>query len=157
MFRYPSYSNTIVKIASECIEPKEYYVEPFRVQRTDIDMYLNDFDKAIESGEPTSKFAVTKYDYFYDLEHEFVYKYCYYLEDSDPDKYIVVSRDSNPSKTEFYHVWGKAKMDKSVKLTGCLCYTKAGKERECTEDDEYPPKKPEPEETGDDDEIPDNE
>ena len=40
-------------------------------------------------------------------------------------------------------------MDESVTLTGCHCYDKAGEERECTEDDEYPPK--EPEETTDED------
>lgn len=160
MFRYPDGNgNTIVKIASECIEPKEYYVGPFRVQRTDIDMYLADFQAAVDSGETTQAFYVTKYDYFYDLDDAYVYKYCYYLEDSDPDKYMMISKDTNPSKTEFYHLWGKAKMDKSVKLTGCHCYTKKGKERECTEADEYPPKEEseEPEEPGDDDEIPDNE
>ena len=150
MFRYPSYSDTIVKIASECIEPKEYYVGPFKVQRTDFDIRKNDFEAAIKSGEPTKQFAVTKYDYFYDLDNEFVYKYCYYLEDNDPDRFLLVSKDKNPSKTEFYHIWGKAKMDASTKLVGCHCYNKAGKERECTEADEYPPKEPEPEETGDD-------
>ena len=157
MFRYSNYGVMIVKIASECIEPKEYYVGPFKVQRTDIDMYLRDFEKALDSGEPTSEFYVTKYDYFYDLENEFVYKYCYYLEESDPDRYMVISKDTNPSQTEFYHVWGKTKMDASKKLVGCHCYDKAGEERECTEDDEYPPKEEsdEPEETGDDDEIPD--
>jgi D-alanyl-D-alanine carboxypeptidase len=158
MFRYPSNGGTIVKIASECIEPKEYYVGPFKVQRTDIDMYLRDFEKALDSDEPTQDFTLTKYDYFYDLENEYVYKYCYYLEDNDPDKYMLIASDTNPSKTEFYHVWGKTKMDASVNLTGCHCYNKASKERECTEDDEYPPKEDseEPEETGDDDEIPDN-
>ena len=148
----------IVKIAQQCIEPKEYYVGPFKVQRTDIDMYYSDFREALQYGQPTSKFYVTKYDYFYDLENEFVYKYCYYLEDSDPDKYIVISKDTNPSKTEFYHVWGKTKMAESKKLVGCHCYSRNGKERDCTEDDEYPPK----EETDDDnepdnDEITDNE
>ena len=157
MFRYPSYSDTIVKIASECIEPKEYYVGPFKVQRTDIDMYLDDFKDAVNAGEPTKKFTLTKYEYFYDLEHEFVYKYCYYLEDNDPDKYMVISKDTNPSKTEFYHIWGKAKMDKSVKLTGCHCYNQNGKERECTEEDEYPPKENEPEETSDEEETTDEE
>lgn len=157
MFRYPDgKGSTIVKIASECIEPKEYYVGPFKVQRTDIDMYLDDFEAAVDSGEPTKDFYVTKYDYFYDLENKYVYKYCYYLEDSDPDKYMVISKDKNPSKTEFYHLWGKAKMDESVKLTGCQCYNKAGKERECTEADEYPPKEDEPEETPDT-EMPDEE
>ena len=155
MFRYPSYSETIVKIASECIEPKEYYVGPFKVQRTDIDMDLNNFKAAINSGEPTKAFAVTKYDYFYDLENEYVYKICYYLEDSDPDKYIVISKDKNPSKTEFYHVWGKSKMDESTRNTGCHCYNKAGKERECTGADEYPPKENEPEENPDEEETPD--
>ena len=157
MFTYLSSGVTIVKIAQECIEPKEYYVGPFKVQRTDIDMYLKDFEKAVDSGEPTQDFYVTKYDYFYDLENEFVYKYCYYLEDDDPDKYMLISSDVNPSKTEFYHLWGKAKMDESKKLVGCHCYTKKGNERECTEADEYPPKEEEPEEPGDDDEIPDNE
>ena len=72
MFRYPSGGNggTIVKIAQECIEPKEYYVGPFKVQRTDIDMYLTDFEKAVKAGEPTKDFYVTKYDYFYDLDKE---------------------------------------------------------------------------------------
>ena len=159
MFRYQSYGVTIVKIASECIEPKEYYVGPFKVQRTDIDMYLSDFKDAISSGAPTQQFYVTKYDYYYDLDREYVYKYCYYLEDSDPDKYMVISKDKNPSKTEFYHVWGKTKMDASKKLVGCHCYNESEKERECTENDEYPPKEEteEPEESGDDDEITDNE
>ena len=157
MFRYPDgYGNTIVKIASECIEPKEYYVGPFKVQRTDIDMYLNDFDKAVKSGEPTPDFYVTKYDYFYDLENAYVYKYCYYLEDSDPNKYMLISKDKNPSKTEFYHLWGKAKMGESKKYTGCQCYEKSGAERECTEADEYPPKEDEPEENPDE-EMPDEE
>ncbi|MBP5591364.1 beta-lactamase family protein [bacterium] len=149
MFRYTDVRNDkVVKIASECIEPKEYYVGPFRVQRTDIDMYLYDFQSAVKTGKPTHEFYVTKYDYFYDLENEFVYKYCYYLEDSDPEKYMVISKDTNPSKTEFYHLWGKAKMDESKKYVGCYCYNKAGKERECTENDEYPQK----EETDNDDE-----
>ena len=157
MFRYPDgYSGKIVKIASECIEPKEYYVGPFKVQRTDIDMYLEDFSAAVKSGEPTKKFYVTKYDYFYDLENEYVYKYCYYLEDSDPNKYMVISKDTNTSKTEFYHVWGKTKMAASKKLVGCHCYNKAGTERECTEADEYPPKEDEPDETPDE-EMPDEE
>lgn len=155
MFRYSNYGVMIVKIASECIEPKEYYVGPFKVQRTDIDMYLRDFEKALDSGEPTSEFYVTKYDYFYDLENEFVYKYCYYLEESDPDRYMVISKDTNPSQTEFYHVWGKTKMDASKKLVGCHCYDKAGEERECTEDDEYPPKKPEETTDEDPEETPD--
>ena len=160
MFRYPDgKGNSIVKIASECIEPKEYYVGPFKVQRTDIDMYLDDFNAAVDSDKPTQDFYITKYDYFYDLEKEYVYKYCYYLEDKDSEKYMIISRDTNPSKTEFYHLWGKAKMAASVKLTGCHCYNKAGKERNCTENDEYPPKEEteEPEEPGDDDEITDNE
>ena len=144
MFRYPGTGGKkIVKIASECIEPKEYYVGPFKVQRTDIDMFLDDFEDALDSGEPTQNFTLTKYDYFYDLENAFVYKYCYYLEDKDPDKYMIISSDTNPSKAEFYHIWGKTKMDASVNLTGCHCYNKAGKERECTADDEYPPKEPE--------------
>lgn len=155
MFRYSNYGVMIVKIASECIEPKEYYVGPFKVQRTDIDMYLRDFEKALDSGEPTSEFYVTKYDYFYDLENEFVYKYCYYLEESDPGRYMVISKDTNPSQTEFYHVWGKTKMDASKKLVGCHCYDKAGEERECTEDDEYPPKKPEETTDEDPEETPD--
>ena len=149
MFRYPGSGGTIVKIASECIEPKEYYIGPFRVQRTDIDIYLRDFEKALDSGKPTQAFYVTKYDYFYDLEDEYVYKYCYYLEDNDPDKSLLISSDTNPSETEFYHVWGKAKMDKSVKLTGCQCYYPNGKEHICSEEDEYPPVEPEPEETTD--------
>ena len=149
MFRYPGTGGTIVKIASECIEPKEYYVGPFKVQRTDIDMYLRDFEQVVNSDEPTAAFYVTKYDYFYDLKNEYVYKYCYYLEDNDPDKYLHVSRDINPSRTEFYHLWGRAKMGKSKKLVGCHCYYENGKERECTEDDEYPPVEPEPEETPD--------
>ena len=157
MFRYPGSGGTIVKIASECIEPKEYYVGPFKVQRTDIDIYLRDFEKALDSGKPTQAFYVTKYDYFYNLEEEFVYKYCYYLEDNDPDKSLLISSDTNPSKTEFYHLWGKAKMDASVKLTGCHCYSKSGVERVCTEDDEYPPVEPEPEENPDEEETPDNE
>ena len=161
MFRYPGTGGTVVKIAQECIEPKEYYVGPFKVQRTDVDLFLRDFEDAMNTGEPTHSFYVTKYDYFYDLENEFVYKYCYYLEDdrSGSGKYktIYVSKDINPSQTEFYHVWGKAKMVKSSETENCLCYDKNGKERECTEADEYPPKEEsdEPEETGDDDEIPD--
>lgn len=148
MFKWKGYGKTIVKIASECIEPKEYYVGPFKVQRTDIDMYLEDFQIAIRTGKPTHEFYVTKYDYLYDLENEFVYKICYHLEESDPEKYMVISKDTNPSKTDFYHVWGKTKMDKSKKLVGCLCYRQDNTERECTENDEYPPK----EETENDDE-----
>ena len=158
MFRYTDFrGDRVVKIASECIEPKEYYVGPFRVQRTDIDMYLYDFQAAVKTGKPTHEFYVTKYDYFYDLENEYVYKYCYYLEDSDPDKYMVISKDTNPSKTEFYHVWGKAKMDKSKKLVGCHCYRQNGTDRECTEDDEYPPKEETDNDESDNDEITDNE
>ena len=157
MFRYPDgKGNTIVKIASECIEPKEYYVGPFKVQRTDIDMYLDDFEEAVDSGEPTQNFYVTKYDYFYDLEKEYVYKYCYYLEDNDSNKYMLIENDKNPSKTEFYHLWGKAKMAASTIHVGCQCYNKAGKERTCTEADEYPPKEDEPEENPDE-ENPDEE
>ena len=158
MFRYSDgYGAKIVKITQECIEPKEYYVGPFKVQRTDIDMYLSDFKAAVKSGKPTPEFYVTKYDYLYDLENEFVYKYCYYLENNDPDRYIVIAKETNPSQTEFYHVWGKTKMGKSVKLKGCHCYDASGKERECTEDDEYPPVEPEPEENPDEEETPDNE
>lgn len=155
LFRYDGTGGAVVKIAQECIEPKEYYVGPFKVQRTDIDLYLSDFRSAIHSGEPTPNIFVTKYDYFYDLENEFIYKICYYLEDNGKDKYVYVSKDTNPSQTEFYHVWGKANMGKSVNLKGCHCYKANGMERECTEDDEYPPKEPEPEETGDNDAITD--
>ena len=159
MFRYPGTGGTIVKIASECIEPKEYYVGPFKVQRTDIDLFLRDFDNAISTHEPTQGFYVTKYDYFYDLENEFVYKYCYYLVDDGRSKSLYISKDNNPSQTEFYHIWGKAKMIPNAGGETCLCYNKQNEERECTEADEYPPKEEpeEPEETGDDDEITDNE
>ncbi len=164
IFRYPTTTEgTVIKIAQECIEPKEYYVGPFKVQRTDIDIYLDDFRKAVRTGQPITEFVVTKYDYFYDLENEYVYKFCYYLEDTGTDKSIRIAKDTNPSKTEFYHLWGTAKMDASVNLTGCHCHKKGqngtvGAERECTEKDEYPPKEEseEQEETGDDDEIPDN-
>ena len=150
MFKWKAYGKTIVKIASECIEPKEYYDGPFKVQRTDIDIYLSDFQAAAYSGELTNDFTLTKYDYFYDLENEFVYKICYYLENNDAKaSTLSISKDTSPTGEESYRVWGKAKMDESVKLTGCHCYNEAGKERECTEDDEYPPVEPDPEETPD--------
>lgn len=152
MFRYPSAYGKIVKIAQECIEPKEYYVGPFKVQRTDIDMYISDFEEALDSGKPTKAFTLTKYDYFYDLENEYVYKYCYYLENDGSNDSITIAKDTNPSKTEFYHVWGKAGMAESVKLTGCHCYNSKGNERDCTPADEYPQV---PDDEPDDDE-PDN-
>ena len=166
MFQWKSYVNTIVKIASECIEPKEYYDGPFKVQRTDIDIYLSDFQVAAYSGDPTSALYVTKYDYFYDLKDEFVYKICYYLENNDKSKSVLyVSKGTSLTEKNSYNVWGKAEMGQSKTLTGCHCYYKSGKERECTEDDEYPPVEPEPEETPDvepeenpdEEEIPDNE
>ena len=157
LFRYPSTKGTIVKIAQECIEPKEYYVGPFKVQRTDIDIVEEDFRTTVKTGKPTDKFVVTKYDYFYDLEREFVYKYCYYLENTGKNDMLFISKDENPSQTEFYHLWGKAQMDASINLTGCHCYNySTGIERECTEADEYPPKEESDDENMDDDEITDN-
>ena len=153
MFRYPSAYGKIVKIAQECIEPKEYYVGPFKVQRTDIDMYISDFEEALDSGKPTKAFTLTKYDYFYDLENEYVYKYCYYLENDGSNDSITIAKDTNPSKTEFYHVWGKAGMAESVKLTGCHCYNSKGSERDCTPADEYPQV---PDEEPDEEQLSDN-
>ena len=160
MFTYTNKDTNrlIVKMAQECIEPKEYYVGPFKVQRTDIDMYYSDFVVAVKYGKATSSFYVTKYDYFYDLENEFVFKYCYYLENNDKSKSSLwISQDTSPTGIEAYHLWGKAKMGKSKILTGCHCYDKdSAVERRCTADDEYPPKEESEDETGDDDEMPDN-
>ena len=156
----------IVDIKVIKTEPKEYYDGPFKVQRTDIDIYLSDFQVAAYSGDPTSALYVTKYDYFYDLKDEFVYKICYYLENNDKSKSVLyVSKGTSLTEKNSYNVWGKAEMGQSKTLTGCHCYYKSGKERECTEDDEYPPVEPEPEETPDvepeenpdEEEIPDNE
>jgi len=150
-----TYSGTnsiaLVKIAQQCIEPKQYYVGPFKVQRTDIDMYYLDFISASQTGKTTSDFYLTKYDYFYDLENEFIYKICYYLEEDTSEngqnKTIYIAKDTNPSQTEFYHVWGKAKMVKTSTTENCVCYNKDGKKRDCTEADEYPPKEKSDEET----------
>ena len=152
LFTYPGTGGTVVKIAQQCIEPKEYYVGPFKVQRTDIDLFYSDFLSSSRSHKPTYKFYVTKYDYFYDLENEFIYKVCYYLEDDraeeEKHKALFISKDTNPSKTEFYHLWGRSRMIKKPKAN-CVCYNQNGAKRDCTEDDEYPPKEKEPEENPD--------
>lgn len=151
IYNYPGDWAKVTKIAQQCIEPKEYYDGPFKVQRTDIDMYYSDFLSALYSGEATSDFYLTKYDYFYDLGNEFIYKACYYLEDdrsgNGKNKTLRIAKDTNPSQAEFYHVWGKAKMVKTSEI--CVCYDQNGKTRDCTEADEYPPKEESDEETSD--------
>ena len=161
IYTYPGSWSKVTKIAQQCIEPKEYYTGPFKVQRTDIDMYYSDFLSAFQHGTATSHFYLTKYDYFYDLENEFIYKACYYLEDdrtTSKNKFIYISKDTNPSGTEFYHVWGKAKMTKNSNsgTENCVCYNNDGATRDCTEADEYPPKEESDDETVNDDEISDN-
>ena len=111
-----------VRIIQECVEPKEYYDTSFKVQRTDIDIKLEDFEKAAESKEATKAFYVTKYDYFYDPNEKIINKICYNLEDNGNDQQLIIGRDSSRSYSEFYRIWGKAKMGKSTRLTGCHCY-----------------------------------
>ena len=128
-----------VRISQECAEPKEYYNASFKLQRTDIYITQEVFDKAVESKEATKDFYVTKYDYFYDPVEEFVYKICYNFEDSGDDRQIVIGRDPNRAQSEFYYIWGKAKMGESTRLTGCHCYKKAEEdsveEYECSEEE----------------------
>ncbi len=128
-------SQGYVKIIQECIELERYYEGTVKVRRTDIDMYLSEFEAAAESGEATQNFYITKYDYYYDIESDSVSKICYDLEESDPDKYMMISSNTHPSNTEFYHLWGKSKMAESVRTTGCICLDENEEERECTEDD----------------------
>ena len=131
MFKYQNY----VKIIQECPESERYYEQGMKVWRTDIDMYLSEFEAAAESGEPTQDFYITKYDYYYDITDDFVSKICYSLEESDSDKYMMISSASHPSGTEYYRLWGKSKMAESTRATGCECYNKDETVREC-EDDE---------------------
>lgn len=161
MFTYKNETKrTVVKIAQECIEPKEYYAGPFKVKRTDIDMYMEDFKIALKSGRATKSFYVTKYDYFYDLENEFVYKYCYYLEENPNEaKSLLIIKENSPTGIEAYTLYGKVKIWDSRRLKGCHCYDKdSDTERKCTEADEYPPKEPEenPDETPDETETSDD-
>ena len=125
-----------VKIIQECSEPLRYYTDDLKVRRTDIDMYLSEFEAAAESGNPTQNFYFTKYDYYYDIEDAYVTKICYDLEESDPDRYMMVSSGPHPSDREFYYIWGKSKMAEGTRATGCECYNKDGTERECTDDDQ---------------------
>ena len=125
-----------VKIVQQCMEPLRYYTDDLKIRRTDIDMYLSEFEAAAEAGEATQNFYVTKYDYYYDIEGDFVTKICYDLEESDPDKYMWISRGQHPSGTEYYSVWGKSKMAESVRATGCECYDKDENVTECPENDE---------------------
>ncbi|MBO4441524.1 beta-lactamase family protein [bacterium] len=129
--------NAYVKIIQECSEPLRYYegILTLKVMRTDIDMYLRDFEAAAESGEPVHNFYITKYDYFYDVESDSVSKICYALEDKDPNKYMVVSSGAHPSDREFFRVWGRSKMAESERESGCHCYDKSGEERECSGND----------------------
>ena len=128
-------SQGYVKIIQQCMEPLRYYTDDLKVKRTDIDMYLNEFEAAAESGEPTQNFYVTKYDYYYDIEGDFTSKICYDLEESDPDRYMMISSAAHPSNPEFYHIWGKSKMAEGTRATGCICLDESGKERECTEEE----------------------
>ena len=129
-------SQDYVKIIQECSEPLRYYTDDLKVRRTDIDMYLSEFETAAESGEATQNFYITKYDYFYDIEGDFVSKICYDLEESDPDKYMIVSNGPHPSNPDFYYIWGKSKMAGSVRAAGCYCLDKTGAETECAGDDQ---------------------
>ena len=128
-------SQGFVKIIQQCMEPLRYYTDDLKVRRTDIDMYLSEFEAAAESGEATQNFYITKYDYYYDIESDSVSKICYNLEESDPDRYMMISSAAHPSNPEFYHLWGKSKMAESVRTTGCICLDENEEERECTEDD----------------------
>ena len=128
-------SQGYVKIIQECSEPLRYYTDDLKVRRTDIDMYLSEFEAATESGEATQNFYITKYDYFYDIEGDFVSKICYDLENSDPDKYMMISKGAHPSNPDFYYIWGKSKMAEIELETKCFCLDENGEERECTGDD----------------------
>ena len=128
-------SQIYVKIIQECMEPLRYYTDDLKVRRTDIDMYLSEFEAAAESGEATQNFYLTKYDYYYDIEGDFVSKICYDLEDSDPDKFMMISSAAHPSNPEFYQIWGKSKTAGVDMESKCICLDENGEERECTEDD----------------------
>jgi Beta-lactamase class C and other penicillin binding proteins len=132
---YAFKSQGYVKIIQQCMEPERYYQGTIKVGRTDIDMYLGNFESAVESGEPTQNFYITKYDYYYDLETDFLSKICYSLEESDPDKYMMISSSQHPSGTEYYTIWGKSKMAESTRAKGCECYNKDETKRECTEEE----------------------
>ena len=106
-----------------------------KVWRTDIDMYLSEFEAALESGEPTQNFYITKYDYYYDIAEDFVSRICYSLEESDPDKYMMITSGAHPSGVEYYSIWGKSQMAEGIRATGCECYNKDDTERECDEDE----------------------
>lgn len=127
-------SRNTVKIMQQCIDPERYYQGTVKVGRTDIDMYLSEFKTAAGSGEPTQNFYITKYDYYYDLETDFLSKICYSLEESDSDKYMMISSSQHPSGTEYYTIWGKSKMAESTRATGCECYDKDGTEHDCEDD-----------------------
>ena len=130
MFKSQGY----VKIIQQCMEPLRYYEGTLKVNRTDIDMYLSAFEAAAESGEATQDFYITKYDYYYDIEGDFVNKICYNLEESGSGRYMMVSSLPHPSNPEFYHIWGKSKMDESTRATGCECMDENGAEIECAEE-----------------------
>ena len=131
MFKSKGY----VKIIQQCMEPERYYKGTIKVGRTDINMYLSSFETAVESGEPTQNFYITKYDYYYDLEADFLSKICYNLEESDPDKYMMISSGAHPSGVDYYSIWGRSKMAESVRATGCECYNEDETERECEEEE----------------------
>ena len=131
MFKNQGY----VKIIQQCMEPLRYYTDDLKVRRTDIDMYLSEFEAAAEAGEATQEFYITKYDYYYDIEGDFTSKICYDLEESDPDRYMMISHGEHPSNPDFYYIWGKSKMAEGTRATGCVCLDENEAERECTEDD----------------------
>ena len=131
MFKSQGY----VKIIQQCMEPLRYYEGTLKITRTDIDMFLSAFGAAAESGETTQDFYITKYDYYYDIERDFVTRICYNLEESGSDRYMTVSSIHHPSNPEFYHIWGKSKMGESTRATGCECMDENGAEIECAEDD----------------------
>ena len=131
-------SQGYVKVMQQCMEPERYFEGTIKVGRTDIDMVAGDFKAAAESGEPTQRFYITKYDYYYDLEADALTKICYRLEENDPDKYMKISSGSHPSGALYYRISGRSKMAESTRATGCECYDKAGKVIECQQDDEAP-------------------
>ncbi len=131
-------SQGYVKVMQQCMEPERYFEGTIKVGRTDIDMIAGDFKAAAASGEPTQRFYITKYDYYYDLEADALTKICYRLEENDPDKYMKISSGAHPSGDIYYRISGRSKMAESARVTGCECYDKAGSVIECQEDDEAP-------------------
>lgn len=131
MFKSQGY----VKIIQQCMEPLRYYTDDLKVRRTDIDMMLSEFEAAAEAGEATQNFYITKYDYYYDIDGDFVTKICYDLEDNDPDRYMMVSSGPHPSDRDFYYIWGKSKMAEIDIETKCFCLDENEEERECAEDE----------------------